>query len=86
MTVLSFHFSFELPSLTFPTFGAQIFGSPPIVFFFSFSSTVELALPTFSRCYTEKGCIRAHILNGFFSLRVVGPTEVMEGMDSSNEK
>ena len=32
-----------LPPLTFPTFGAQIFGSPPIVFFFSFSSTVKLA-------------------------------------------
>jgi hypothetical protein len=29
--------------LTFPTVGAQNFGSPPIVFFLSFSSTVELA-------------------------------------------
>ena len=33
MIVLSFHFSSKLPSSTFPTIGAQIFGSPPIVSF-----------------------------------------------------
>ena len=49
-----FIFSAKLPPLTFPTFGAQIFGSPPKVFFFSFSSsTVELAPFKYTALHSE---------------------------------
>ena len=57
MTVLSFHFSSELPSLTFPTIGAQIFGSPPIVFFSFSYSTIELAPSLYSFSYGYSGAL-----------------------------